>query len=111
MTPPLAQRRTDSVAIQSRPNTRIPTDMIHRPHDLVGVGTAVISLPLTHVRERSADWRYVLVWHLVEGALVPCGHAASRRFTVASSTPRPSRQVRTGDFHLRDPGRFCRASY
>ena len=27
---------------------------------------------LTCVRERSADWRYVSVWHLVEGALVPC---------------------------------------
>src|SRR6266566_4259257 len=65
---------------------------------------------LTHVRERSADWRYFIVWHLVEGALVPCGHAASRRSTVASSTPGPSRRVRTGDFHLRDPGGFRRPS-
>src|SRR6267154_1782395 len=51
---------------------RIHTDVIHRPHDLVGVGTAVISLPLTDVRERSADWRTILVWHLGEGARVPC---------------------------------------
>src|SRR5436309_12207072 len=69
-----------------------------------------LSFALTHVRERSADWRYVLVWHLVEGALVPCGHAASRRSTVASSTPGPARRVRTGDFHLRDPGGFRRPS-
>src|SRR5258708_15303569 len=27
---------------------------------------------LTHVRERSADWRTILVWHLGEGARVPC---------------------------------------
>jgi len=48
------------------------------------------------VRERSADWRYVSVWHLaVPRAL---RHAASRRSTVASSTPGPSRQVRTGVF-------------
>src|SRR5207237_10737215 len=65
-------------------------------HDLVGVGSAVTSLPLTHVRERSADWRYVFIWHLVEGAHVPCGHAASRRSTVASSTPGPYFRVRTG---------------
>src|SRR5207244_12452198 len=48
-----------------------------------------------NVRERSADWRYFIVWRLVEGAHVPCGHAASRRSTVASSTPGPSRRVRT----------------
>src|SRR5712675_2532328 len=34
-------------------------------------GTAVISLSLTNVRERSADWRTILVWHLGEGARVP----------------------------------------
>src|SRR6266498_2663291 len=88
----------------------IPADVIHRPCYLVGAGTALVFLPLTHVRERSADWRYFLVWHLVEGAHVPCGHAASRRSTVASSTPGPSRRVRTGDFHPRDPGGFRRPS-
>src|SRR5437762_10404527 len=63
---------------------------------------------LTHVRERSAERRYVLVCTL--RCHVPCGHAASRRSTVASSTPGPSRRVRTGDFHLRDPGGFRRPS-
>src|SRR5438045_792147 len=33
-------------------------------------GDRPLLLPsLTHVRERSADWRYFVVWHLVEGAL------------------------------------------
>src|SRR5216684_2997845 len=84
--------------------------MIHRPHHLVGVGAALVSLPLTSVRERSAEKRTILVWHLGEGAHVPCGHAASRRSTVASSTPGPARRVRTGDFHPRDPGSFRRPS-
>src|SRR5882724_9465387 len=34
-------------------------DVIHRPRYLVGVGTALVFFPLTCVRERSADWRYV----------------------------------------------------
>ena len=62
----------------------------------------------SHVRERSAERRYVLVCTL--RCHVPCGHAASRRSTVASSTLGPSRRVRTGDFHLRDPGGFRRPS-
>ena len=69
-----------------------------------------LSLFPHNVRERSADWRTILVWHLGEGARVPCGHAASRRSTVASSTPGPSRRVRTGDFRPRDPGGFRRPS-
>src|SRR5205823_14618918 len=78
------------------------TGVIHRPLKWCGAGPAPsLSFALTSVRERSADWRYFLVWHLVEGARVPCGHAASRRSTVASSTPGPSRRVRIGDFHPR----------
>src|SRR2546423_11430456 len=45
--------------------------VIHRPHCLVGVGTALVSLFPHNVRERSADWRTNLVWHLGEGARVP----------------------------------------
>jgi hypothetical protein len=56
------------------------------------------------LRERSAERRYLLVCTL--RCRVPCGHAASRRSTVASSTPGPSRRVRTRDFHPRDPGGF-----
>src|SRR5260221_2665129 len=84
--------------------------MRHRPCCLVGAGCALVFLPLTDVRERSADWRYFIVWHLGEGARVPCGHAASRRSTVASSTPGPARRGPTGDFHSRDPGGFRRPS-
>src|SRR5260221_12798240 len=62
-------------------NLNIETGVIHRPCCLVGAGCALVFLPLTHVRERSADWRYFIVWHLGEGARVPCGHAASRRST------------------------------
>src|SRR5258707_15150678 len=85
--------------------------MIHRPHHLVGVGAALVSLPLTSVRERSAEKRTILVWHLGEGAHVPCGHAASRRSTVASSTPGPrSSGPDRGTFIPRDPGGFRRPS-
>src|SRR5438128_1642612 len=70
--------------------------MIHRPCYLVGVGTALVFLPLTSVRERSADWRYVSSLAPRRRCRVPCGHAASRRSTVASSTPGSSRRVRTG---------------
>ena len=72
---------------------RIQTDVIHRPHHLVGVGTAVISLPLTHVRERSAERRYVLVCTL--RCRVPCGHAASRRSTYGVFHPGTVFRVRT----------------
>src|SRR6266567_5423611 len=65
----------------------IHTGVIHRPCCLVGAGCALVSLPLTDVRERSADWRYFIVWHLGEGALVPCGHAASRRSTCGVFHP------------------------
>src|SRR5204862_7555578 len=59
--------------------------MTHRPHDLVGVGSALVSLSLTHVRERSAERRYVLVCTL--RCHVPCGHAASRRSTCGVFHP------------------------
>ena len=80
---PRHSRPKDGVAslAYARKILKQQTGVIHRPCYLVGVGTAVISLPLTHVRERSAERRYFIVWHLVEGAHVPCGHAASRRST------------------------------
>jgi hypothetical protein len=61
------------------------TGMIHRPCCLVGVGCALVFLPLTRVRARSAERRYVL-------SLAPCGAAcrvtgtrASRRSTCGVS--------------------------
>src|SRR5215212_8038329 len=58
-------------------------------------GCTFISFPLTCVRERSADWRYVLVWHLVEGAACLAGTPPPGAPPVASSTPGPARRVRT----------------
>src|SRR5438477_11973639 len=90
MAPPfgLASAFSDSHFKQPALARKIPnsvTDMIHRPHYLVGVGSAVIFLSLTHVRERSAERRYVLVCTL--RCHVPCGHAASRRSTCGVFHP------------------------
>src|SRR5919106_6218012 len=41
----------------------IETGVIHRPRCLAGAGSAVTFLPLTHVRERSAERRLVSPWH------------------------------------------------
>src|SRR5205823_12005765 len=90
---------------------RIHTDVIHRSHDLVGVGSAVISL-FPHKRE-GAERRLALLLSLAPRRRCLRAfalHTASRRSTVASSTPGSSRRVRTGDFHLRDPGGFRRPS-
>src|SRR5882724_9296864 len=54
-----------------------------------------LSFSLTHVRERSAVWRYVFIGTSVKVPRAFARHAASRRSTVASSTPGPSRRVRT----------------
>src|SRR5215207_1045545 len=81
--------------------------MIHRPCCCVGVGPPSFPLSLTCVRERSADWRYFIVWHLVEGAACLARHAASRRSTVASSTLGPFFRVRTRERKPRaDPGQL-----
>ena len=72
---------------------RIHTGVIHRPCYCVGVGAALVSL-FPHMRE-GAERRLALRLSLHLAVRVPCGHAASRRSTVASSTPGPSRQVRT----------------
>src|SRR5260221_9014464 len=41
--------------------------------EVVRRGASAFSFLVPHnVRERSADWRTILVWHLGEGARVPC---------------------------------------
>src|SRR5439155_4199750 len=83
--------------------------MSHRPCYLVGVGTALFFLSLTHVRERSAERRYVLVCTL--RCHVPCGHAASRRSTCGVFHPGTgSSGPDRGTFIPRDPGGFRRPS-
>ena len=90
---------------------RQTTGVIHRPCCLVGAGSALVFLPLTRVRERSAEWRYV-------SSLAPrrrrpralAGTPPSGAPLVASSTLGPACRVRTGDFHPRDPGGFRRPS-
>ena len=72
-----------------RASTHIHTDVIHRPCYCVGVGAALVSLS-PHKRE-GAERRLALLHSLAprRRCRVPCGHAASRRSTVASSTPGP----------------------
>jgi len=74
----------------------------------VGVGTALFFLPLTCVRERSAERRYVLVCTLRCACLA--GTPPRGAPPVASFHPGTVSSVRTGDFHLRDPGGFRRPS-
>jgi hypothetical protein len=60
------------------------TDMIHRPCCLVGAGCALVFLPLTHVRERSAGTARVTTGHLTKApACRVTGTRASRRSTAA----------------------------
>ena len=65
--------------------------------EVVRRGASAFSLPLPSQRE-GAERRLALRLGLAprRRCRVPCGHAASRRSTVASSTPGPARRVRTG---------------
>src|SRR5258708_3172988 len=105
MTPPFGLAPaffSDSIVKQpaiARKILKSQTGVIHRPRCLVGVGAAVISLPLTHVRERSAE----VAHHL---SLAPCGaaclarHAALRRSTCGVFHPGTALVGSgPGDFH------------
>src|SRR5215217_2257590 len=65
-------------------------------------------LSLTCVRERSADWRYFLVWHLVEGAACLAGTPPPGAPLWRLPPRDRARRVRTEGFHPRDPGGFRR---
>ena len=85
------RRHNSQIQLSNSPraSTHIHRDVIHRPHFLFGVGSAVIPSSLTHVRERSAG----KALRSQSGTLrcrVPCysGTLASRRSTVAFVVPR-----------------------
>ena len=89
-----------------RASTHIQTDVIHRPHYLVGVGAAVISLPSPNTslpsQREGAERRLALLRSLAPRRRRPrafARHAASRRSTVASSTPGPYFRVRTRELN------------
>src|SRR6266702_3187223 len=104
MTPPVWL-----TAVEYRINFQT-ADVIHRPLYLSGAGLAPLFPSPHNVRERSADWRTILVWHLGEGARVPC---EARRlpalhcgvFHPGTVSSGPNRRLSS-----RDPGGFRRPS-